>query len=145
MIRENAKDIPPDIRARVAERLGKLLSSGFFGNLEWYEYKILTLLGNEYFFSKKALVDYFRNVTKEKTELGSFRALELLFGKANRTDVKTIREMYDRVSEWEKRRIMRLVAEALPKEEARAWFRAIKPSLSSDVFTVIAFEKYRPK
>jgi hypothetical protein len=145
MIGVNAEDIPPDIRARVAESLGKLLSSGFFGNLEWYEYKILTLLGNKYFFSKKALVDYFRNVTKEKTELGSFTSLELLFGKANRTDVKTIRELYDRVGEWEKRRIMRLVAETLPKEEAKAWFRAVKPSISSDVFTEIAFEKYRPK
>ncbi len=144
MLEQNAEDIPGGVRRAVAEKLEQMLSSGFFGNLEWYEYKLLSLLGSDDFFSKKALLNYSRNVSREKTELGSTISLELLFGKANRTDVKTIRELYDRVTEWEKRRIMKLISEAMPTEEAKAWFRAVKPTLSSDIFTRAAFEKFRP-
>ncbi len=56
-----------------------------------------------------------------------------------------LREHYGRFDWWEKRRLIRLVFERLPKEEAKAWARAIEPEIPNDIFTKEVFRHYRAK
>jgi hypothetical protein len=143
MLEKNANDIPVQIRDIIKVKFESLLDTGFFRHLDWYEYRIICLLGSNAFLSKNALIKYIRNATKDTSPLGPLTALELLYDRLERSDVMLIREWYDKSGEWERRRIMRLVSSVLPEEEAKAWFRAIRPTISSSYLTEVAFDIHK--
>ena len=144
MLQKNSQDIPEDVRRDITSNLERLLNSAFFRNLDWYEYKIICLLGTDPYFSKRALINYVRDATRETSPLSTLTALELLFDRVTRTDALTIREWYDRCGEWEKRRIMKIVASSMPTEEAKAWFRSIRANVGLNFITDVAYSLNTP-
>ncbi len=144
MLEKNASIIPATIRSGVARTLDDLLRSRFFDTLVWYEVKLLCLLSSEFFYSKDALLSYLRSAAAHQCSFGRLIALERLFGKADRANTLTLRESYDRSDDWERRRLIRLVSDALPEEEKKAWFRATRSSIGSERMTALVFEHYKP-
>jgi hypothetical protein len=135
MLVKNKNDIPEGIRLAITNSISNLILSGTFNNLDWYESKLLLLLSDDFYYQKKTLMDFIKKTPRTTTSFPLMVSMEGLFSGATRADVKTIREMFDVVDQWLKRRIIKLVYLKLPLEERNAWFRSIKVSVKGDIIT----------
>ena len=78
------------------------------------------------------MIHIIKSTGKDVSTYASMIALEGLTDHLTRSEFKTIREWFERSDEWEKRRIVWL-SRALPDEERKAWAKAIKPTIVSDL------------
>jgi hypothetical protein len=140
MLEKNRTVIPVKIREQLSIEFSRFFDEKRFENIDWYEATILKLLSSDEYYNKKALFHYFINAKKTNSSLSSMIALEGIMKKANRTDVKTIRECYDKCDQWEQRRIIMMVSRVLPEDEKKAWLRSIQPIINDSV-TKIYFNK----
>lgn len=146
LLLSNADMIPAPIRADITKRFEQLLVSKLVVGFEWYQDRIVNLLSAPAFLSKPALIAHVRESRRTGgATLSTAKALERLPTTLSREEVLRVRELYGQFDAWEKRRLMRLVFERLPREEARAWARAIEPETPKDIFTRQVFRLYRKR
>lgn len=132
MLLKNEAVIPPSSTNAVADHYASLVMRHEFYAFEWHEATIAKLLSSSRYFRKQALLHIVKGATKEMVTYPSTVALEGLAGQVTRSEFRTIREWFERCDDWERRRIIHLSA-ALPEEERKAWARAVRPALGSDI------------
>lgn len=131
MLIKNADFIPEDYRNSIADIYAELIRSGDLYSFEWHCASVAKLLSHDKYYRKDALLLLYKSPAKDVTTYAATIALDGLKGKLTRSEFITIREFFDRSDEWEKRRLIHLSC-SLPKEEKKAWGKAIKSTLTSD-------------
>lgn len=143
LLLSNAEVIPAPVREEIAKRFERLLTSKLVVGFEWYQDRIVNLLSSSAYLAKDVLLAHARSGDRTGSTLSTAKAIERVPATVSRDEVLRLREQYDRFDAWEKRRLMRLVFQRCPTEEAKAWARAIEPGLPRDVFTREVFRYYR--
>ena len=136
MLIKNCEVIPPENQRRIADSYLQLILSSRFGGLDWHLATLAHLLSHPKYFRKKALFHIVKSQTKENVTYPSIIAMEGLSGKLSREEFLTLRELFNRCDDWEKRRMI-VVSSSLPLRERKSWARAIKPIVQSDFFNSI--------
>lgn len=131
MLIKNSSFIPDADRNRLADMYAGLIDEGDLYSFEWHCASVAKLLRTPEYFRKNALIKLYKAPAKDVSTYASMIALEGLKGRVTRSEFRTIREYFDRSDEWEKRRLL-FLADALPKEEMKAWGRAVRSTLSND-------------
>jgi hypothetical protein len=101
------------------------------------EYLVLAfikLLGHKKFYTKKALLKYFRELRRNSGAYVGRAVLEGLENQLTREDAIEIRNSFDRCDLWEKREIVRIVDKHLNEEEKRPWLKNLKLVENNDLF-----------
>lgn len=142
MLQKNNADIPEPIKKEISRKIIAMLHGGVTGDLDWYSAKLITILGIEGYRDNSALHAIIRKFMSCHSSLPLAKAVETLSLSATKTDGLFIRDLYSRFDEWSKRRAIQLVAKTLTNEELRAWFKTIRPTVESDIFTKMAFAVY---
>lgn len=135
MLLKNDAFIPTTDREKIADMYAALIDDGELYSFEWHCASIAKLLSHNAYFRKNALIQLYITPAKDVSTYASMIALEGLRGRLSRSEFLTIREYFDRSDDWEKRRLLQL-SEALPKEERKAWCKAMKATLSADVLSM---------
>ena len=143
MLMKNAENITAAVRNNIRKRMAELLCSRFFSEVAWYEVKLVRLLLHESYKDEEAVYQYLRSLPRHASELSCLSSLDGFVEGIDRTRARVIRDTYNTACEWEKRRIIRIVAASLPREEASAWFRAIRTTVDTDIATRLTFTKYQ--
>jgi hypothetical protein len=146
MLIKNRASIPPPTRHTISQKMTRLLQTGLFRGLDWYESRIVHLLTIPEYSDRVALVDYVRCSPKDNSTLPTSVALNGLVHDPTRTEAKTLRDLFPKCDGWEKRRIIKIVASALPPQERDAWLRVINPTIADDLFaTLVVTEAQCPR
>jgi hypothetical protein len=143
MLMKNSENIEASVRDKIRAKMAELLYSGFFSEVAWYEVRLVRLLLHEGYRNEEAIYNYFLSLPRHASELSCLSSLDGFVEGIDRTRARVIRGRYNSACEWEKRRIIRIVAASLPGKEAAAWFRAIRTTVDTDILTRLTFDKYR--
>lgn len=133
MLIKNAEFIPGECRSSIADFYSSMIRNRNLYFSEWHSASVAKLLSQDGYYRKEILLMIFKSQAKDIAAYASIIALDGLRGKLTRSDFIAIREFFDRSDEWERRRLIHL-SDALPKEERKAWGRAIKTVSKGDFF-----------
>ena len=135
MLTKNSDHIPIGLKNKLISIFSEKIKSEEFLP-EFLEASLIKLVGHEHFFDRNTIMHIIRNMRRNAgTYLGriAFDAVENL---SDRGDALDVRDYFDRSNEWERRRIIKLMAKVLPRDEYRAWRRAIRPYIFKDPFAL---------
>ena len=130
---KNAEKIPEG----VCQQIQKLFSQKLNGQKYIPEYLALAftrVLGSKWFYDKKTLLQYFRELRRNSGAYIGRAILEGLETNLSREDAIDIRGSFDRSDLWEKRQIVRLVDKHLNEEEKRPWLKNLRYIENGDCF-----------
>lgn len=130
---KNAEKIPDSERVQIQNLFsGKLNSSKYIP--EYLALAFTRILGQDKFYDKKALLQYFRELRRNSGAYIGRSTLEGLETHLTREDAIEIRGSFDRSDLWEKRQIIRLVDRHLAEEEKRPWLKNLRYIENGDCF-----------
>ena len=135
MLIKNANSIPQQYKSRIVESVSRKLTSGGFLS-EYMEASLFELVGNIEFFDRDSVMQIIRSLKRSAGTHLSRAAFDSAQNLSSRNDALEVRKYFDRSNEWERRRIITLMSKILPKEEYRAWLRAIHTYISKDIFAM---------
>lgn len=95
------------------------------GFTEYLFIYIIRLYDPSNFKEKSILLDFFRGLKRNVGNYIGRAILELIYGNLSRSEALEIREYYKRSDLLEKRQIIKIMIEALPKEELKPFFKNI--------------------
>ncbi len=101
---------------------------------EYLQVAYIRLFGYRPFENKELLIRAFRNLKRSSGAYLGRALLDSLYGLVGREDALEIRNGYARANLWEKRQILRIIDNALDKEEKRAWFKNIRQIDTKEIF-----------
>ena len=92
---------------------------------EYIQVYIVRLLSSEIINDKECLLNLFRELKRNSGEYIGRALLEALDGKLNRGDAIELRDYFYRADNWERRQILKLVQQTIPKSECRPFMKDI--------------------
>ena len=101
---------------------------------EFISAALVNLLGSKEFFNRESILSFLRNLRRNSGVYLGRTVFDAVQNLTDRNDALEIREYFDRSNEWERRRIIKLMAQALPDQEYNAWRRAIRTYIVEDPF-----------
>lgn len=92
---------------------------------EYIQVYIVRLLSSEIINDKECLLNLFRELKRNSGEYIGRALLEALDGKLNRGEAIELRDYFYRADNWERRQILKLVQQTIPKSECRPFMKDI--------------------
>lgn len=92
---------------------------------EYIQIYIVRLLSSEIINDKECLLNLFRELKRNSGEYIGRALLEALDGKLNRGEAIELRDYFYRADNWERRQILKLVQQTIPKSECRPFMKDI--------------------
>ena len=135
MLIKNSDSVPAQCRSEIIELVSKKLRSNDFLS-EYMKASLIELVGSVQFFHKASVIRIIRSLRYDTGVHLNRAAFDAAQNLSDRRDALEVRKYFDRSNEWERRRIITLMSRVLPKEEYKAWLRAIQTYISKDIFAV---------
>lgn len=130
---KNSEKISATERVKIQNLFSEKLNSTKYVP-EYLALAFTRILGNEKFYDKKTLLQYFRELRRNSGAYIGRSTLEGLETHLTREDAIEIRGSFDRSDLWEKRQIIRLVDKNLVEEEKRPWLKSLRYIENGDCF-----------
>lgn len=128
---KKAESISSEIKIQIIERLSRKLRSDDFLP-EYLKASLIDLVGSKQFFDRNAVMHVIRNLRWNAGAYLARAALDAAQNLTDRLDALEVRDYFVRSNEWERRRIISLMAKTLPTGEYAAWRRAIRTYIARD-------------
>ena len=132
---KNAEHIPHNLREKIVERFSNKIKNEEFLS-EFMKASLIHLVGHEEFFERDTIMHVIRNLRRNAGTYLGLTAFDAAQNLSDRGDALEVRDYFDRSNEWERRRIIRIMAKLLPEQEYKAWRRAIRTYVSKDPFAL---------